>query len=354
VFDERFTGILEQEERRNVQVSQTQLTWRGGKFLTDWAYLRFKLPWLSLSLGRSAKWWGPGRFGTLLLSDNAPTFDAVDLRYTTRYLDFRSTAGVLSTDSGRYFSGHRLGVTLPKHIDLGASEVVVYQARHPLPAYLNPLLPFYAVSWNERDDDNILWALDASWRPGWGTAWYGELLMDDVIYEQGSTPAPQKLGFLGGLRWANPLRLKDTDFKAEYAGILKWVYTHRRRENRYVGTDTSRVLGHWLGPDGEALDLRLEHRVHPRLNLGLGFSQTRQGEGQVGIARDEIRDNPHTLFLSGVVERRSEGLASLAWQPAFWVAVTAEGRYGKSINTGHIPGQDRDLSSGSLAVKLDW
>jgi len=354
VFDERFTGILEKEKIFEQKVSPTLTTWRGGEFLTDWSYFRFQLPWFSLSLGRSEKWWGTGRFGTLLLSDNAQTFDAMDLRYSYRWLDFRSFAGILSADSGRYFSGHRLGVSLPHKVDLGASEVVVYQSRHPVPAYLNPLLPYYAVQHNERGDDNILWALDASWRPGGGTKWYGELLMDDVIYQQGETPAPQKLGFLGGLHWSDPLRLPDTDFKAEYAGIEKWVYTHRRSGNRYVGADTTQVLGHWLGTDGEALDLRLEHRFHPRLNLGLGFSQTRHGEGEVGIPWFDGIDDPHTAFLSGVVERRSEGRLYLDWRPCFWVTVLADGAVGEVKNAGRVPGPTQNISSGSLSVGVDF
>lgn len=353
-FDQKFTAVIEKENVREVRTAPNVMTWRGGKLLTDWSYFRFKMPWFTATLGRNQRWWGPGRFGTLLLSDNAPTFDALDLAFSYKRVGFHAFAGVLSTEQERYLSGHRLTVSLPKRVDLGLSEVVVYQAPNILPAYVNPLLPYYAVQWNERGDDNILWAMDAGWRPGGGMKWYGELLMDDVIYEQGRTPAPQKLGFLAGLAWADPVRLRDTDLKVEYAGNLKWVYTHRRYDNRYVGSDTARVLGHWLGPDAEALDVTLEHRFHPRLNLGCGFELVNHGEGAVEMPHDPLRDGTGTQFLSGVIERREAGRLFLSWQPLFWMTVNGEGRFGGVRNFNHIPGASQDISSGSLSLKVDY
>jgi hypothetical protein len=354
VFDQKFTAVIEKENVREVRTAPNVMTWRGGKLLTDWSYFRFKMPWFTATLGRSQKWWGPGRFGTLLLSDNAPTFDALDLAFSYKRVGFHAFAGVLSTEQERYLSGHRLTIAVPGRVDLGFSEVVVYQAPNLLPAYVNPLLPYYAVAWNERGDDNILWAMDAAWRPGYGMKWYGELLMDDVIYEQGRTPAPQKVGFLGGLAWADPVRLKDTDLKVEYAGNLKWVYTHRRYDNRYVGSDTVRVLGHWLGPDAEALSVILEHRFHPRLNLGCGYELVNHGEGKVGVPHDPLRDGSRTEFLSGVVEHQKAGRLFLSWQPLFWMTINGEGRFGKVRNFSHVPGASQDISSGSLSLKLDW
>jgi hypothetical protein len=353
VFDQKFTAVIEKENEREVRTAPNVMTWRGGKLLTDWSYFRFKMPWFMATLGRSQKWWGPGRFGTLLLSDNAPTFDALDLAFSYKRVGFHAFAGILSTEQERYLSGHRLTIAVPGRVDLGFSEVVVYQAPNLLPAYVNPLLPYYAVQWNERGDDNILWAMDAAWRPGYGMKWYTELLMDDVIYEQGSTPAPQKVGFLTGLAWADPVRLHDTDLKMEYAGNLKWVYTHRRYGNRYVGSDTAKVLGHWLGPDAEALNVTLEHRFHPRLNLGCGYELVDHGEGTVGFTNDPLLDT-HTEFLSGVVERQSVGKAFLEWQPWFWVTLKADGSFGKVKNNAHVSGSYQDISSGTFSLKLDW
>jgi len=353
-FDQKFTAVIEKENEREVRTAPNVMSWRGGKLLTDWSYFRFKMPWFTATLGRSRKWWGPGRFGTLLLSDNAPAFDALDLAFSYKRVGFHAFAGILSTEQERYLSGHRLTIAAPGRVDLGFSEVVVYQAPNLLPAYVNPLLPYYAVQWNERGDDNILWAMDAAWRPGCGMKWYGELLMDDIIYEQGRTPAPQKLGFLAGLDWADPVRLPDTDLKMEYAGVLKWVYTHRRYDNRYVGSDTVRVLGHWLGPDAEALSVTLEHRFHPRLNLGCGYEVVNHGEGAVGMAHDPLRDGTGTEFLSGVVERQSVGKAFLEWQPWFWVTLKADGSFGKVKNNAHVSGAGQDVSSGSISLKVDW
>jgi len=94
VFDQKFTAVIEKENERDVRTAPNVMSWRGGKLLTDWSYFRFKMPWFTATLGRSRKWWGPGRFGTLLLSDNAPAFDALDLAFSYKRVGFHAFAGI--------------------------------------------------------------------------------------------------------------------------------------------------------------------------------------------------------------------------------------------------------------------
>lgn len=373
LFDQRLVFTAEEEQAKYQRLDATTQTWRGGKFDIGYSYFRYANPHLSVTAGRKEFWWGQGRYGTMLLSTNAPAFDALSFKARYQRLGFESFIGILSTDEQRYFSGHRVTIRLPWHLTAGFSEVVAYQANNVDPVYANPILPFYGTQWNERDDDNILWNLDAKWTPGHGIKAWGELLMDDVQYEQ-DPPAPQKMGFLLGLHWADPLQLPNTDLIAEWAGNQKWVYTQRKHENRYVGADTTSVIGHWIGTDGDALDLMVEHRFHPRLNVGLGYAWRRHGEGRIdrglhypgqpyeggSVAPGDtvgdlfVGDDPRTRFLSGTVERQDLAVAALRWEPFFWATLTARLTWGCTRNVANVAGAGRRDAGAELSLKLDY
>ena len=380
-FDQRLVFELERERQKVERVSGSQTSWRGGSYSVEWAYLRLRLldplpggggPLLELTAGRQQRWWGRGRQGTLLLSDNSPACDAAGIRFYYKRIGFESFAGVLGAEQRRFLSGHRGTLDLPWGLSLGASEVVLYQAANLDPVYLNPLLPFYGGQWNQRDDDNILWSADLGWRARPGLYLFGELLMDDVQYEQ-DPPAPQKLGFLAGLHWADPLGAGDTDLKLEWAGNQKWVYTQRRYPNRYVGIDTVSCLGHWMGTDADMLGAFLERRLHPRLNAGLGYSRVRRGEGRIQqgihypgepylggpVAPEDtvggayVGDDTRTAFLTGTVESRDLGHCYLAWQPATWISVHVRGWAGYVKNAGNQPAAGRRDAGCEVRLTLD-
>jgi hypothetical protein len=352
IFDQQINLALEKEEEKVEKISGSLTTWRGGKYTTGWSYFRTSRQYISVTLGKQQRWWGPGRFGTLILSDNSGGFDAVDVSMNYRKLEFQSFFGVLSTDLQRYISGHRLGIKLPHKVGLDFSETVVYQANHIDPAYMNPLLPYYANQWNLRDDDNVLWSADVSWKPGIGFSLYGELLMDDVQYEQ-DPPAPQKMGFLLGGQWADPCGLSDTDLKLEWAGNQKWVYTHRRYVNRYVGADTVNFLGHWIGTDADVLNVTLEHRFHPRLNAGLGYQMQRHGEGRIDRGYLE-GDDPHTTFLSGNFSRQDKTNIFIQWEPYYWANIGTDLWISYIKNKDNIPKNGLNDRGINLSLRIDF
>jgi hypothetical protein len=351
-FDQRLSLSLEKENAKYEKISGRLKTWRGGRFAADWSYFRAGRPGLWFTLGRQQLWWGPGVFGTMLLSDNSGALDAAGLEFSHRAVEFRSFFAVLNADLGRYLSGHRLDLQLPGNVSLGLSEAVVYQSRQLDPAYINPLLPYYANQWNQRDDDNVFWAADLRWLPGPGLSAYGELLMDDVQYEQ-DPPAPQKLGFLAGVHWADPAGLPDTDLRIEWAGNQKWVYTHRRYENRWVGPDTLSLLGHWVGTDADVLMALLEHRCHPRLNLGLGYILERHGEGRVyqGWQND---DSPATAFLSGTVSREDRAELRLGWEPCNRSSIGASCWLSFTRNPGNLEGTGLSRRGVDLSLRMEF
>ncbi len=352
LYDQRLTADIEKENQKIERISGNTQTWRGGKFSSGWSYFRMGKTWINLTAGRQQHWWGPGRYGTLLLSNNAGPFDQVDLRINYNSLAFESFFGVLNTDLQRYLSGHRLTINLPWNFNVGLSEIVLYQANQIDPVYMNPLLPFYATQWNQRDDDNVLWAGDMRWRSGKGVVCYGELLLDDVQYEQ-DPPAPQKMGFLLGGSWADPMGLSDVDLTVEWAGNQKWVYTHRRYINRYVGSDTINVLGHWIGTDADVFNIVLEHRFHPRLNLGAGYQWLRHGQGSIDQGYFSY-DDPQTTFLSGTVSREDKLNVMFKWEPYYWL--TADGNFWLAYikNPENIADTGLNDRGMEISVKVDF
>lgn len=351
-FDQRLGLSLEKENAKYEKLSGQLKTWRGGRFTADWSYFRAGRQNLWFTLGRQQRWWGPGVYGTLLLSNNSGALDAIDLEFGYRAVEFRSFFAVLNADLGRYLSGHRLDLRLAKNLNLGLSEMVLYQSRQLDPAYMNPLLPYYANQWNQRDDDNVLWAADLRWNSGLGFCLFGELLMDDVQYEQ-DPPAPQKLGFLVGGQWADPAGLTNTDLKFEWAGNQKWVYTHRRHDNRYVGPDTVNLLGHWVGTDADLLKVLLEHRFHPRLNLGLGYHLERHGEGRIDRCY-LAGDDPATAFLSGIISREDRAELTIGWDPCHRSSIGASLWLSYTRNPGNLEGAGLNRRGADMSLKLEF
>ncbi|MEN9979292.1 MAG: hypothetical protein ABIK38_02985, partial [candidate division WOR-3 bacterium] len=60
------------------------------------AYFGFNLPWLRLELGRDELVWGPGWHSSVMLSDQAPALDKIQLTLSRRQVKFTSFTALLS------------------------------------------------------------------------------------------------------------------------------------------------------------------------------------------------------------------------------------------------------------------
>lgn len=321
--------------------------WREGTADVVRAYLGFQLPWFHLNLGRDALWWGPGRYGTLLLSDQAPSLDMVTLSTELWRMRLYGFSSLLSAEDKRWLSGHRAVLCL-RNLTIGLSEVVLYSRGIPEPAYLIPLFPYYAVQHNVKLDDNILWALDVSFTTR-GVRPYGELLIDDYQYES-DPPAPNKVGFLGGVCLTDPFGIRDTDLGLEYVRVIKWVYTQRNPLNVYLHREAG--IGHWLGPDGDNITLRLVHRPLRILSVTGRYDFTRKGEGTYEDSWHSGID-PHPEFPSGVVEKTHSARARLTLEPFWRLIVSIEGGWFYTLNLNHEQGLSSRELQGTLSVGLN-
>ncbi|TET43757.1 hypothetical protein E3J62_12455 [candidate division TA06 bacterium] len=355
-YNERLTfSLIEGDEDIGSTYSgRGTRVWKRGTAEIDRAYFKLKTGPIQLELGRDRFWWGPGRFGTLLVSPSGEPLDLIALNADLWRISARGFTAVLSPDEGIYLSVHRLSLQLPLKTVFGISEAVVYHRRSfPEPQYVNPIIPYYAAEHNMHQDDNTLWLFDLVTYALGGVRLYGEFLIDDVQYERGAR-APDKLAGVVGLHVADPLGLPDSDLKCEYTRLNKWVYTHRDSSNKYVHSGTP--IGEMLGPDSDRLILEISHRPSIFFEGFLRYMYLRHGEGTVDLSWEEELGEPRPFFPSGKVETCNCLSADVSYRPAWWLFLKAGVEYRRIKNPtafGMTPEKPMDWLQWNLSVRMD-
>ncbi|MBI1922645.1 hypothetical protein HYR99_00190 [Candidatus Poribacteria bacterium] len=298
------------------------------------AYLKFKLPWFELELGKDNLHWGPGYHGALLVSENPISMDMIKLQASYKHITFSAFTAILedinSEMNSKYISGNRIEGYLWNRFGLGLSEVVVYGNRFEF-AYLNPVEVYLVDEPNvSRGDsrvtgtgDNLLLSFDSRLRLTDNLELYGELMIDDgnpaVEFHNWDT----KFGILGGVYVTDPLGVSDTDLHAEYAFINQYAYTHENPVNVYKHFGS--VIGHFIGSDADDLWVELRHRFTDKLESKLTYELERHGEGNV--------DKPHPLDApAGDRWKPLSGITQSKHGITLGVNYTAIGRYTLAVD----------------------
>ena len=337
-----------QDGARKVQLSSRVRTWNGMSASSERAYFKLKRPSYSIVAGRRGTAWGRSRWGRLMLSGTAPTFDQVNARYEVGALSFEAMHAFLEyeelgteTDLGDaesvFLAAHRM-VVRGKWGSVGLGEAVVYSSVLPDPVYVNPLMPYYMAQHNERSDDNVLWQLDCVYHIRPGLTAYGEFLVDDLQYERW-TDHPDKYGLTLGGAWYGAVRGVDAELTTEYTNVRNWTYTHKQTEHRFA--QDGLPIGFELGPDADRF--RAEFVFHPALKWSVGttYEHARKGYGRI-TDPFEPGDNPEPAFPSGVVESTDRVGVELGYQSLERVAVGLGAAFESAANVGNILGMDDD------------
>jgi len=289
--------ILAKDNFSEPAVTPGTRKWKNIAGTTPYALFNLSFPHIEINAGRTTNWLGPGRFGTLLLSNNYPFFDQINAALEIGKFKFSSFFIVVNIDSMKFLAGHRAELKEIYGITLGFNEFVLFSGRIE-PGYLNPLLVLYGEQYNRGDRDNIMWSFDLSLGFLGKNKLYTELLVDDYQYES-TPPAPNKIASIIGLQIAEPFALPRFDLCCEYTRIAKWVYTHKYPENTYSNYRT--CLGHHLGPDGDVIDITLKQFLRWNVIPQVHFGYVRKGEGNLRNTWQKDTD-PHPSLPSGIVE----------------------------------------------------
>lgn len=305
------------------------------------AYLRADLNWFNLEFGKERTLIGTGYSGRLLLSENAPAFDFVKIDAKYKSVKFVFIHASLVNDdsiffpliltnepegSNKYLALHRLQFSLFGKVNVGVSEMTIYQRFSPDFAYLNPINFYKSAEHSLGDRDNSFMNIDFELFPATNYKLYGTLLIDDVDFGRiGTGWWGNELGWQGGVFVAEPISLSNVDVAVEYTRIEPYVYSNRTRGIGYSNNNIG--LGHHLGPNSDEWFLQLSFRPNSWVRAWVTYSGSRHGDNltvsnlvvrNVGgnlLQGHTLFDDQVAIFLDGNLMRKDVLQCRAAFEP---------------------------------------
>ena len=296
-------------------------------------YFTFELFDSQITVGKKYVKLGPGYFSQLMLSDLGTPLNMLswegDFTWSGEEIEYFHMIAYLDEGVNKQLFVHRLSNnTLFENIEIGVSEAVM-ASRVIHPAYYNPLpfWPYYLTTkligldseYNNHEDKYL--GIDFNYHLDNGARLYGELLVDEypMRIEDGN---PDKRAHLIGYYY--PYHEK-TELRAEYSNVFNSVYVHRYPENTY--TYNGKLLGHWLGNDGDVLDLELSHKLDAKQAYSIGIRGQRKGIGS--LDEDFGPDHEEKKFLSEITSTKAEVIVGYKNKVRSNVELEVEGRVGR-------------------------
>jgi hypothetical protein len=363
--------------------SYTGKKWRGMVYYTEQAYAAAGWKNARLRFGRDFMRWGPGREGTLFLSDACRPMDLFSgsvglgpFRYSflAGSLDPRvrpATPGDTATGPGetesrtfrRYLSAHRLNARLFKgRLELAAAEAVLYGgAGKPFDwAYANPFVVYHGEQLNRSEGGNTLGSLDLWAEPLRGWQVYGSILVDDIQVEKKVVDdlEPDEIAWQAGTVLADPLGLSGMTLHAEAVRVANRTYKTPAPWETYVYYNEP--IGHPLGNDADRWTAGMHQWVGGRFRLGLALDRTRRGEGSLFSEWDApwrertLEQGYKEPFPTGVVETESRFRVSLDYRSSALWGMSAELWTMETKNAGHAEGLNTSRTAWFVRLWADW
>ncbi len=328
-------------------VLHAALTARTGAFTAAVAYDQLR--------------WGPGRRGTLLLSDAAGPMGLLWIRGAVAGRVTASTvSAVLSSAEDRMLAAHRIEVAATPWLTLGVAEAVRYSSDGIDLLYGIGLLPYTVVerihvreassdSVRGEERSNVMASADAVVRlsPDWTL--YGEILLDDFTTEDRSMP--DRFAWQAGFRSHRPLGRGMTHFVGEYTRVRHFTYSVSYGES-FIYRD--RPLGFVLGPDVESVWLEVGYDLSRDWQVRWSGDFIRKGVGELGEAWEPSQGAVSNSGLTGVVEERREVWGDLRWLPRDNVDLSAGLGFRRRENRDHLPGMNESAWLARLAADLRY
>lgn len=289
---------------------------------------------LELEIGKTAQRLGRGRIDTLLMSGELPGYPQIAYSVRGPKYQYDKLIGDLGTADRPYkrLAAHRLTYELTPAFSVGLGEVAVRSEPYPGDIFYDvlPGIPLYLAKYvpgAPSAKDNHLIYLDAEYNAG---DWlgYGEVIFNEFPAGLWLSNNPPLFGILVGLEMGPWL--------AEYSLLTNYAYSNGDPGSRYA--HEGRSFGHWMGADGDALEIRWTRDLAPDWRLTLGGFHWRKGEGKVDDWYASRKEREENAFLSGVVERSIGAVAAIAANLDTLV-FTAEVRAGIARNFRHQQGQ---------------
>lgn len=260
------------------------------------AYGKVMMGPIEVQAGKDSLWWGPGHYGSVLMSNNAQPLSMVkitnpqpmQLPWIFRCLGpFRAQWFLAQLEEDRdipeaRLSGIRLNFKPHARWEVGLSRVVMFGGRGvPRVDLFDYAKIFLARS--EQEENNQLAGFDTSILLPLAEVPYGKHLplrsikfYVDAAGEDEAGGLPSNWGYLYGLQFNDILKTGRTDLRFEYAdnhvtGKPNVFYTHSLYTSGYTYKD--RILGHHMGTDSRDLFVQLSHYLTEDLVLDLMYDR---------------------------------------------------------------------------------
>jgi hypothetical protein len=272
----------------SVVLMPTQVSPREGRDLFfRKGYLRFEFWNVALKIGRDSLWWGPGRHGALLVSNNAFPFDLIHVGSASPFFlpgflawlgKFEVEGFLTRLEENRDFSNVRLlGLRLIYHpreeITIGISRMTMFggEGRPELSLidfgrlYFSDPNRFGKFEMNELGGVDVRLRLPIS--DDRALELYGEYGGEDEAGFRPSKPA-----LLVGLEWVDAGRRVLVEYANNHvSGAPDVWYTHSLYTSGY--TYRGNIIGHPMGSDAKDLYLRMEWPFTEGWTGGVDFEQ---------------------------------------------------------------------------------
>ncbi len=303
---------------------------------------------LEVSVGRQSLWWGQGRHGSIVLTNNAKPLDMIRITNPTptllpwifKYLGpIRFDVFWSRLEEDRivpepYFAGLRINFKPLPWIELGASRAVMFggEGRPDLnwDDYIT-ILGGKNLSGAE-DTSNSVAAIDGRIRLPflWNTEIYGEHGGED---EAGYFPS--KTGFVAGIYLPQIEPSQRLSLRFEYADLhLATWYRHSQYQSGY--TYEGSIVGHHIGGSAKDAYLEIQAIMTENLLLTLGFDYQERG------------------FDRPIQEKYSQGHLKMDWAFSEHYSIDFLMGFGTIENFRFIADNNEDISLMSVGFRGHW
>lgn len=305
---------------------------------------------IEVSFGRQSLWWGQGRNGSLVLSNNAKPLDMLRITNPTpatlpwvfRYLGpVRFDVFWSELESARdvpnpYFAGMRLNLKPLPWLEIGGSRAVIFGGEGRPGVDLSEFITILAGKnlTGDEDTSNQLAALDARLTLPflWHAEIYGELGGED---EAGAFIAKKAFmlgAYLPRIEPSGRLALRLEHANIAYQGHGPVWYRHSQYTSGY--TYERKILGHHQGGDTRSWYGELSAFLPGGVSAALDLDYQKRGYS-VPVAETHLQPGVH-----------------LAWQASENVRVSARYALDRVRNAGYVAG-NRDTHHLAL-VTLEY
>lgn len=312
-------------------------------------------------IGRFSENWGPFEDRSLILSPNPYSYDKIGVGFKSKRFSFRSFVTQLDDMAGarRFAAAHRLDIALPRGIQIGLSETVVYgnPGQHVDFAYLNPFTIFADAQLNDKKEANENIAVDAVWPTRRMTTRFQFLIDDFILDGPGDPPpntktSPHRLGWVGSVAF-HDLLIHQSRVEVFYARLGTHTYNVKQKRPWQSYTYRNRGLG-WPYNDGDQLSFSLMYFGLPSWQLATTLSYSRRG--QRGLLSHDFEDSTFVkspTYPSGVAEKTWSSEWKAIYQSDFFLDVEAVLALNFIRNKNHVSGRSRDVIA-RLAIRYSW